>query len=104
MLEGIANERLDRDQAAAVVYQELIDEHPDSPLAGYALMAKGRIFASAESYRAAAERFGRTAGATTRADLRGEVEYLAAACRFLGGEQEAGLAAMQAVATGNAGQ
>lgn len=103
MLAGIVNERLGRDQAAAAAYQELLDDQPDSPLAGHAFLAKGRIFASAESYRAAAACFDRTAQAATRDDLRGEAAYLAAACHFLGEEREIGLAAMQAVVADNAG-
>lgn len=99
MLEGLSRQRLGQDFAAAVAYQELIDEHPDSPLAGYALMAKGRIFNGRENYRAAAQRFAAWAAATTRPDHRAEARYLHAACLFLGGDQQQGLASMQEVAT-----
>lgn len=98
MLEGLSRQRLGQDFAAAVAYQELIDEHGDNPLAGYALMAKGRIFSGRENYRAAAQHFAAWAAATTRPDQRAEARYLHAACLFLGGDQQQGLATMQDVA------
>ncbi|MCP4573793.1 MAG: tetratricopeptide repeat protein [bacterium] len=102
-LEGLCRQSLGQEFAAAVAYQELIDEHPESPLQGYAHMAKGDIFGTTDSYLAADTEFTRAARRTTRPDHRAEAEYMAAACRFLGGREQQGLEAMHAVVTGNTG-
>ena len=104
MVEGLCREHLGQEFAAAVAYQELIDEHGGSSLAGYAFMAKGRIFPGRSNYLAAAERFDLIVRESTRGDLRSEAEYLAAACLFLGGKQQQGLEAMHKVAVAGTGQ
>jgi tetratricopeptide (TPR) repeat protein len=103
MLEGMSQSWLGQDFAAAVAFQELIDEHRESPLRGYALMAKGGIFPGQENFRAAADEFDRWARQTTRPDHRAEAEYMAAACLFLGGAEQQGLEAMHQVAVSHAG-
>jgi TolA-binding protein len=103
MLEGLSQQKLGQDFAAAVAYQELIDEHRVSPLTGYALMAKGGIFPGQENFQAAAIAFNRAAEQTTRIDHRAEALYMAAACSFLGGDQQQGLEAMHSVAVTYAG-
>ena len=66
-----------QDFAAAVAFQELIDEHRESPLRGYALMAKGGIFPGQENFRAAADEFDRFASETDDPALRGDALLVA---------------------------
>ena len=98
MLQGLAREALGQPFAAAMAYQEIVDNHPGSPLTGPAFMAKGRLFDDPPSYRQAAAAYSTAAAASTRGDLRSAMEYMAAACFFLGQQQQEGLAAMRAVA------
>ena len=103
MLEGLCLQQSGQDFAAAMSYQELIDEYSQSHLRGYALMAKGGIFTGKDNFSAAAAEFSRAARQTTRTDHRAEAEYMAAACLFLGGDEQPGLEAMHAVAVNYAG-
>ena len=103
MLEGLCQQQLGQDFAAILAFQEIIDEHSESHLRGYAFMAKGGIFAGQENYLTAAEEFRRAARQSVRPEHRAEAEYLSAACSFLGGDEQSGLEAMHEVAVNYTG-
>ena len=97
MLQGLAREAEGQSLVAALAYQAIIDHHSANALAAHAYQAKGRIFDDEGMYRSAAAAFSRAAAGNTRSDLRAGQEFLAAACFFLGGQQQQGLDAMATV-------
>jgi TolA-binding protein len=103
MLLGLAHQALHQDFAAAVAYQELIDDHRASHLTGYAFMAKAGIFPGKDNHAQAAQHFARAAQETTRPDHQAELRYLEAACLFLSGQEQSGLESMREVAVDYAG-
>lgn len=104
LLEGLCQEKAGAEYPAIIAYQSLLDQYPDSPLRGYAHLAKGRIFSLSEDYRDAAREFEKLAGTGIREDLRAESRFLAAACRFLSGDVGGGINSMAAVSKAYAGQ
>lgn len=103
LLEGLCRQQMGQGFAATLAYQELIDEHPDSHLKGYAHMGKAHIFPGPENFRLAALEFARASLETTRQDHRAETRYLEASCLFLAGQQQQGLEAMHALAVQHEG-
>ncbi len=92
-----------KDFEAAVLFQKLVDDHPESLLRGYALLAKGNIFSDGGDYGKAAAEFALISKRSGRSDIRGEAELLEAACVFLSGDEVTGTGLAEDVAARYAG-
>lgn len=103
LLSAHCHETLGDVRSAALAAQELLRQHPDSDLCGYAWLTKGRVYGAAEDFRDADRAFTDFAAKTSRADLRGEAEFLAAECRYLGGDENSGMDAMADLADRHTG-
>ncbi len=98
-LEALCRQKMGDSYRAAVVYQEMLDRHPDSRLRGYAFLAKGNLLGSADDYRSAAGEFALAASRSSRKDIRAESEFLGASCVFLAGGEQDGIESMRDIAS-----
>lgn len=96
-LRGLCQEARGEMLPAAASYQQVAQQHFDSPLADPAMLANADVFLHSRAYRSAAEEFARVAELARRDDIRAEAELRAAAARYLDGDVEAAVESFRTV-------